>query len=786
MIVGFLLVSVAVAHYDLPKIHHSPDPARRISVRSTSSLLRRDGDVDAWSSSRARPRGRDVALDSLIEDSTKQEPTVRQTHPYSAHTGDAWVSEVFDTPAKRHGVMRTTTLAPYAAEGPVAAGDVDRADYVSNQHHHQPLGESPSSSEQPSVHDEDKSPTANTVDTAAVSRQGFDAQPGVRAIGYLYFNCSSPNIFAKLPQVRPVLRDTIARAVDVAERNIAILEIDAVRASSLMERVDPQGDVDDGSMIYNVRVEYEILVPDKTKPLTGRQLHSGMRTNLHDFLRDSLRISKATGVDAGTIYDVSVSMPMLMQVRILKNGLEWVSAPGSAVQRGTFAGADVIADTTATTALRLHVLPANEFSAVRRRRHVPAVSNPDEDVNLMHINGTITLNAQRLLSSFDNPGVLSACKMAMANALTWSAEAISVDFKLEPFNQANNVQGTLSYSIVLDGTGNEQALSETIQERLSSQFQHQLEVVLASIGMSWTLESIAVGPPRVSSLKPRFDPVEVREAVSIRDLNAVHCVTVANVSAFQRADVDFWKTHCQIIPDGAFYVRMVMGSVTDYFKPKENASYCDMLVSGGLHQWSPNGKTWMTPDSSGMKLFGGSSRNWPHAVGDQRTYLSSWGSSVHPGGCCQGKEAGDGDAAWSQSFTMEYCRNPMMDRYASTLRAIGCPNVVPKTSMWWNETDEDALEAMFQMCQSVQEGFDPEGDLQQLRRRCCGQSRQCMPECSKQITFQEEFTMAERVKVQDKDTSQWKYGKVTSLAPLKVKPDGWEEDDRWLIVKKLI
>ena len=81
-----------------------------------------------------------------------------------------------------------------------------------------------------------------------------------------------------------------------------------------------------------------------------------------------------------------------------------------------------------------------------------------------------------------------------------------------------------------------------------------------------------------------------------------------------------------------------MGSVVDYFRPMTGYTLCEMLSSSDKHDWSNDGVTWVTP-AHYYGIMGGSAYEWPkHNVqGDDRDYLSMWGTGTHPmdvSGCC--------------------------------------------------------------------------------------------------------------------------------------------------------
>jgi hypothetical protein len=125
-----------------------------------------------------------------------------------------------------------------------------------------------------------------------------------------------------------------------------------------------------------------------------------------------------------------------------------------------------------------------------------------------------------------------------------------------------------------------------------------------------------------------------------------------NVSATTLANMSFWTAHCTAMDAAgllaeATMVRVEMGDVRDFFRPVPAETLCDMLRSGGLHQWSPDGVdgSWFAPPRDGPSLdLGGSAGGWQTAAGittvadpnDVRTFLSFWGSNSNTrlGGCC--------------------------------------------------------------------------------------------------------------------------------------------------------
>ena len=101
-------------------------------------------------------------------------------------------------------------------------------------------------------------------------------------------------------------------------------------------------------------------------------------------------------------------------------------------------------------------------------------------------------------------------------------------------------------------------------------------------------------------------------------------------------------------------IMLTMGSVVDYFRPTANHTLCEMLSSADKHDWSNDGVTWVTP-AHYYWIMGGSAYEWPkHNVqGDDRDYLSMWGTGTHPvsvSGCCHNALDDAGD--WYKTFDM--------------------------------------------------------------------------------------------------------------------------------------
>jgi len=102
---------------------------------------------------------------------------------------------------------------------------------------------------------------------------------------------------------------------------------------------------------------------------------------------------------------------------------------------------------------------------------------------------------------------------------------------------------------------------------------------------------------------------------------------------------DYWAKACEDIPDGVDYVVVHTGAFSDYFRPVDGATYCDMLTSCDKHEWSSdptNAKSWVVPPYHSPKdgLLGGSDEWSILKRLDGRTQVASWGATALPGGCC--------------------------------------------------------------------------------------------------------------------------------------------------------
>ena len=109
-----------------------------------------------------------------------------------------------------------------------------------------------------------------------------------------------------------------------------------------------------------------------------------------------------------------------------------------------------------------------------------------------------------------------------------------------------------------------------------------------------------------------------------------------------------YSTDCNLIPPNAIYIKLVMGSIVDYYKPVTGKTYCEMLESSRYHQWSSDGQNWVIPNYYDTHL-GGSTKGYPT---DGREYLSFWGGYGNRGGCCHYIYHDKED--WNKEFKLFY------------------------------------------------------------------------------------------------------------------------------------
>lgn len=134
---------------------------------------------------------------------------------------------------------------------------------------------------------------------------------------------------------------------------------------------------------------------------------------------------------------------------------------------------------------------------------------------------------------------------------------------------------------------------------------------------------------------------------SSRDMRSSgeHCTEVVSVPETAETDSKYWEWKCLHIPLTAEYVKVTVADITDYFKPIEGATFCEMLTSYEKHMWSNDAIHWFKPeaDSWSRQLLGGSKFGWPknNVPSEGREYITFWGSKYgrkYKGGCCQKPE----------------------------------------------------------------------------------------------------------------------------------------------------
>jgi len=164
----------------------------------------------------------------------------------------------------------------------------------------------------------------------------------------------------------------------------------------------------------------------------------------------------------------------------------------------------------------------------------------------------------------------------------------------------------------------------------------------------------------LEDLKPDLDnEILVLEQV-IEDLQMIDgWELIATVDGTETLNTEFWNKICvsiRAINDAdTVYVRM--GQVKDYYKPINDISFCDFLMTKQFTWSSTLDGSYQVPEyNANSDYFGGSENDWPKSI-DGRSYISFWGTNAgHPGGCCHASSTIYGgspdDSSWGQPFTM--------------------------------------------------------------------------------------------------------------------------------------
>jgi len=187
-------------------------------------------------------------------------------------------------------------------------------------------------------------------------------------------------------------------------------------------------------------------------------------------------------------------------------------------------------------------------------------------------------------------------------------------------------------------------------------------VALARIDPRWWKAPTA--PPPTSK---HAETAKVSRTIdAVFDVQTEMCTPFLHMPSDFVANPEYWKDECKSVPKQATHIKMTVGDVTDYFKPKAGRSMCDMLVSADQHMWSSDGVAWkaVAMVSASTVGLGGSADGWLNNganATDKRDTPSFWGvraGAVQKGGCCHSDYKTVGKA-WAKPYEMEYCGVPV-------------------------------------------------------------------------------------------------------------------------------
>jgi len=200
-----------------------------------------------------------------------------------------------------------------------------------------------------------------------------------------------------------------------------------------------------------------------------------------------------------------------------------------------------------------------------------------------------------------------------------------------------------------------------------------IPVALARLDPGWwkATTPTTTAAPAPGPAPPPAPATPYGAPTSIFDVAIEECTPFLNMPGTFLANVEYWKSECKSVPAGAKYVKLTMGEVTDYFKPRGLKGICDMLTSPDQHLWSSDSKNWTMPTVASVVGLGGSGDGWLSTQknpwrsdgglggwNDKRDAPSFWGAkATQTGGCCHSTYSLAGKA-WAQSFKMEYCGMP--------------------------------------------------------------------------------------------------------------------------------
>ena len=161
------------------------------------------------------------------------------------------------------------------------------------------------------------------------------------------------------------------------------------------------------------------------------------------------------------------------------------------------------------------------------------------------------------------------------------------------------------------------------------------------------------------------ETVSWKQAFTVHYANAIpnvipNAISKVTVQSTDQADAAYWGEKCREVSNHAAYIVIAMGQVADYFRPVNGRSFCDMLQSNKLHEWSPDaGVTWMKPTPNQAYFLGGSSYEWQQTQNpmygpqtDYRHYLSRWGGTKGYGGGCCSLRYTEQSTTWSKAFVL--------------------------------------------------------------------------------------------------------------------------------------
>lgn len=109
----------------------------------------------------------------------------------------------------------------------------------------------------------------------------------------------------------------------------------------------------------------------------------------------------------------------------------------------------------------------------------------------------------------------------------------------------------------------------------------------------------------------------------------------------QRVTTSVAASWCSSLPTDTIYISIEIGGVTDYYRPREGVTICQMLQTlRQNYEWTNDpASSWRTIASYGQANsndlhLGGSAVNWPrnYVSGDNRSYTNFWGLLDAPGG----------------------------------------------------------------------------------------------------------------------------------------------------------